>query len=149
MPFLIQPAPCAGYASRGGGDSPLASEPELGPDGDLSYKLLWQRGSKVSLLDYLAQWDRAGRLYLADSKFCPKSRRGELFPVYKSATKDRVVFNRIPQNAWELPLSSFSRFTPSGVDIVELGIPRSSAARIFSEELADFTLPLRLHHNVL
>ncbi len=102
------------------------------------YAILWQRGARHKLLAYFRDWDRAGRLYLADAASCPRDRRGELFPVYKSIHKDRVVFNRIPQNFWERPLERFSATTPVGAELVELEIPPGSSARLFSEDLADF-----------
>ena len=85
----------------------------------------------------MRQWDAAGRLQLEHPRFAAADEQGSLFPVYKDADTDRIVFNRIPRNRKEFHLPGFSRFTIAGSDLVDLFVPPGSSARFCTDDLAD------------
>ncbi|CAK0838228.1 unnamed protein product, partial [Prorocentrum cordatum] len=90
------------------------------------------------LLQYLKQWDDVGRLELVAAADSPPALRGTLFPVFKDANTQRVVFSRIARNAAELPLGGFSRLTPSAAMLVDLGVPAGHVLRVWADDLQDF-----------
>ncbi|CAK0802386.1 unnamed protein product, partial [Prorocentrum cordatum] len=96
-------------------------EPRLpARDGPGAGPLARAAGKPGDLLQYLKQWDDVGRLELVDAADSPQALRGTLFPVFKLAHAQRVVFNRIARNSAELPLGGFSRLTPSAATLVDL-----------------------------
>ncbi|CAK0900373.1 unnamed protein product, partial [Prorocentrum cordatum] len=97
-----------------------------------------QAGKPGDLLEYLKQWDDVGRLELVDAADSPQALRGTLFPVFKDASTQRVVFNRIARNSSELPLGGFSRLTPSAAMLVDLEVPAGSVLRVWADDLQDF-----------
>ncbi|CAK0890054.1 unnamed protein product, partial [Prorocentrum cordatum] len=64
--------------------------------------------------------------------------RGTLFPVFKDANTQRVVFNRIARNSAELPLGGFSRLAPSAAVLVDLEVPAGFVLRVWADDLQDF-----------
>ncbi|CAK0886346.1 unnamed protein product, partial [Prorocentrum cordatum] len=97
-----------------------------------------QAGKPGDLLQYLKQWDDVGRLELVDAADSPQALRGTLFPVFKDANTQRVVFNRIARNSAELPLGGFSRLTPSAAMLVDLEVPAGFVLRVWADDLQDF-----------
>ncbi|CAK0813826.1 unnamed protein product, partial [Prorocentrum cordatum] len=97
-----------------------------------------QAGKPGDLLEHLKQWDDVGRLELVDAADSPQALRGTLFPVFKDASTQRVVFNRIARNSSELPLGGFSRLTPSAAVLVDLEVPAGSVLRVWADDLQDF-----------
>ena len=55
---------------------------------------------------------------IGTSLLFPSGEQGSLFPVYKDAFTDRMVFNRTPRNAKEFHLPGFSKFTIVGVALL-------------------------------
>ncbi|CAK0817411.1 unnamed protein product, partial [Prorocentrum cordatum] len=97
-----------------------------------------QAGKPGDLLQYLKQRDDVGRLELVDVTDSPQALRGTLFPVFKDANTQRVVFNRIARNSAELPLGGFSRLTPSAAALVDLEVPAGFVLRVWADDLQDF-----------
>ena len=96
-----------------------------------------QRGATSDVLAFMWQWDRHGRLHLEPPWMTPRSEQGSLFPVWKSDTEDRVVFNRIPRNSKEFHLPGHAKFTVGGHELCEIQVPPNSQMRLFSDDLSD------------
>ena len=96
-----------------------------------------QRGLQCQILGYLQQWDRHHRLLLEPPWTTSRDQQGTLFPVPKSASVDRIVFNRIPRNAHEVHLPGYARFTVGGHELAELVMEPGDEIHIFAEDLSD------------
>ena len=96
-----------------------------------------QRGAPSEVLCFMRQWDAAGRLDLEHPRFAAADEQGSLFPVYKDAETDRIVFNRIPRNEKEFHLPGYSKFTIAGSDLVDLHVPVGMKLRFCTDDLAD------------
>ncbi|CAK0850516.1 unnamed protein product [Prorocentrum cordatum] len=124
-------------AREGPGASPLARA--VGPPTrPAPARPARQTGKPGDLLQYLKQWDDVGRLELGDVTDSPQALRGTLFPVFKDANTQRVVFNRIARNSAELPLGGFSRLTPGAATLVGLEVPAGFVLRVWADDLQDF-----------
>ena len=87
-----------------------------------------QRGRAADLLDFFRQWDAHGRLHLEAPWTIARGIQGSLFAVPKTADVDRVVFNRVPQNAFEFHLPGYARYCVGGHDLIEIIIPPQAQA---------------------
>ena len=96
-----------------------------------------QRGRTADVLSFLTQWDCHGRLLLEPSGATERTQQGSLFPVPKSATEDRIVFNRIPRNKHEQHLAGYAKFTPAGSDFVDIEAPADAECLLYADDLAD------------
>ena len=99
-----------------------------------------QRGVKADILGYLRQWDAHGRLHLEAPWTTSRDQQGSLFSVPKSESKDRVVFNRMPRNAFEVHLPGYAKYSVSGHDLAEVVVPRCHFISLFSDDLANLPL---------
>ena len=99
---------------------------------------LYQHGSAAGLRSLLLQWDRHERLALLPAADVPPSEWGEIFEVPKDDVTTRAVFNRIPQNSYEVHVGGSASLTPSGHALVDLDLGSSNVLAIYSEDLSDF-----------
>ena len=96
-----------------------------------------QRGRAADLISFFNQWDVHGRLHLELTHTIERTRLGSLFAVPKTELVDRIVFNRVPQNAHEFHLPGYARFCIGGHDLTELIVPRGHRVTLCSDDLND------------
>ena len=88
-------------------------------------------------MSFLRQWDVCGRLHLEPSRSIPSLVCGSLFAAPKTAEVDRVVFNRIPQNALEYHPPGYAKFSAGGHELTEIIVPPGCSRRIWLDDLND------------
>jgi hypothetical protein len=88
------------------------------------------------------EWDRFGKLYLAPASEVPLTDRHQLLPVPKDETTDRIVHDRRPRNAKEVPLAGRSKVLCSGHSFVDFQLgppgPGADQLRVTSDDLEDY-----------
>ena len=99
---------------------------------------LYQHGSASGLRSLLLQWDHHKRLALLPAADIPTTEWGEIFEVPKDDVTTRAVFNRIPQNSYEVHVGGSASSTPSGHSLVDIDLGPSDFLAIYSEDLSDF-----------
>ena len=101
-----------------------------------------QRGEDSELLSFVREWDRFGKLYLAPASEVPLTDRHQLLPVPKDETTDRIVHDRRPRNAKEVPLAGRSKVFCSGHSLVDFQLgppgPGADQLRATSDDLEDY-----------
>ena len=120
----------------------------LPPDGTPAIQwessLPQQRGSEEELLCFVREWGKFEKLHLARPTGVPPFERRQLLPVPKGESIDRIVHDRRPRNAKEVPLVGRSKVLCSGHSFVDFHLgppgPGADQLRVTSDDLEDYCL---------
>jgi hypothetical protein len=142
-PLHFDPTPWLGPFSAATYIEPdLLLRPSGGRSDDWEEKPPQQRGEDSELLSFVREWDRFGKLHLALASEVPLTDRHQLLPVPKDEAVDRIVHDRRPRNAKEVPLAGWSKVLCSGHSFVDFQLgpagPGADQLRVSSDDLEDY-----------
>ena len=124
----------------------------LQPEGDFAYlhkpagrppraRHYVRKEDDVALLE---RFDCAGMLEFALASEIDRRFVAGIFPVAKSATRDRPITNRRPRNAVERSVGASAELFPHGSVLTELQVPPGARIRGSGDDLPDFYHTVRV-----